>query len=202
MPIVMENLATRASIFLRLKADDTATREIAWNDFRDRYAPIIAGFARKLNVKPQDIDDVIQDVMIGFFAQSPTFVYDPMRGRFRGYLKVCTFRAMQRRVGPRARWNEVPLDQVPQDHVQVEQAWNDIWEEQILQRAVDQTRQQCADADDADAFRAFELHVIKGQPIESICRELGVSESTIFRAKSRVSALLRKHLEVLNDQES
>jgi RNA polymerase sigma-70 factor (ECF subfamily) len=197
----MENLATRASIFLRLKADDTATREIAWNDFRDHYAPIIAGFARKLSVKPQDIDDIIQDVMFGFFSQSPTFVYDPSRGRFRGYLKVCTFRAMQRRLGPRARWNEIPLDQVPPDHVQVEQAWHDIWEEQILQRAVDQTRQQCADAGDAEAFRAFELHVIKDQPIDAICRELNVSESTIYRAKSRVSALLKKRLEVLEDSE-
>ena len=201
MQNVMESLATRASIFLRLKADDPATREVAWNDFRDRYAPIIAGFARKLGVKGQDIDDVIQEVMIGFFAQSPTFVYDPSRGRFRGYLKVCTFRAMQRRIGSRARWNEVPLDQVPADHVQVEQAWNDIWEEQILQRAVDQTRQQCADAGNADAFRAFELHVIKGQPIEAICRELGVSESTVYRAKSRVSAMLKKRLEVLEDME-
>jgi RNA polymerase sigma-70 factor (ECF subfamily) len=197
----MDTLATRATIFLRLKADDTATREIAWNEFRSRYAPIINGFARKLGVRPQDIDDIIQDVMIGFFAQSPTFVYDPSRGRFRGYLKVCTFRAMQRRAGSRARINEVPIDQVPAEHVGVEQVWNDVWEEQILQRALDETRQECADAGNPDAFRAFELHVIKGQPIDAITRELGVSESTVFRAKSRVAAMLKKRLEMLEDLE-
>jgi len=70
-------------------------REFAWDDFRKTYAPVIAGFAGKLGVRGADIDDVIQDVMLGFFAHSASFVYDPARGRFRGYLKVCTFRAMR-----------------------------------------------------------------------------------------------------------
>jgi RNA polymerase sigma-70 factor (ECF subfamily) len=201
MTLLMDTLATRGTIFLRLKSDDTAAREIAWSDFRARYAPIVAGFARKLNVRPQDVDDVIQDVMLGFFAQSPTFVYDPSRGRFRGYLKVCTFRAMRRRLGNRARFNETPLDQVDPEHVQVEQAWNDVWEEQLVQRALDETRRQYDGDGDGAAFRAFELHVIKGKPAQDVARELGVSESTVYRAKSRVAASMKRRLEALEDTE-
>ena len=201
MTVLMDTLATRATIFLRLKSDDTATREIAWSDFRDRFAPIIAGFARKLNVRTQDVDDVIQDVMIGFFAQSPTFVYDPSRGRFRGYLKVCTFRAMRRRIGSRARFNETPLDQVDPEHVQVEQAWNDVWEQQLLERALDETRRQYHGAGDDATFRAFELHVIKGKPVQEVVRELGMSESTVYRAKARVAASMKRRLEDLEDTE-
>ena len=198
----MDTLATRATIFLRLKSDDTAAREVAWADFRGRYAPIIAGFARKLGVRPQDIDDVIQDVMLGFFAQSPTFVYDPSRGRFRGYLKVCTFRAMRRRFGKSARLNQqTPLDEVDPEHVQVEQAWNDVWEEQLLQRALDETRRQYTADGDADAFRAFELHVIKGMQVLDVAREIGVSESTVYRAKARVAASMKRRLADLEDSE-
>lgn len=201
MTLLMDTLATRATIFLRLKSDDTAAREVAWSDFRARYAPIIAGFARKLSVKPQDVDDVIQDVMLGFFAQSPTFVYDPARGRFRGYLKVCTFRAMRRRCGRVAKLNERPLDEVDPEHVQVEQAWNDVWEEQLVQRALDETRRQYHADDEAATFHAFELHVIKGKPVAAVAAELGISESTVYRAKSRVAASMKRRLEDLEDTE-
>ena len=39
---------TNPTIFLRLRAGDAAPREIAWDEFNARYAPIIAGFARRL----------------------------------------------------------------------------------------------------------------------------------------------------------
>src|SRR4051812_29101208 len=74
--------ATNPTIFLRLKESDSAPREIAWNEFSARYAPVIGGFARRLGARPQDIDDVVQDVLMGFFVKSPTFVYDPSKGRF------------------------------------------------------------------------------------------------------------------------
>src|SRR5687768_463017 len=200
MTATMDTLATRATIFLRLKSDDAVARELAWLDFPARYAPVIAGFARKLSVRPQDVDDLIQDVMLGFFSQAPTFVYDPGKGRFRGYLKVCTFRAMQRRAGSRARFNHVPIDEVDPEHVQVEQAWNDVWEEQLLSRALDATREQFG-GDDDTSFRAFKMLVIDGLPVTEVCRALGVSESTVYRGKSRVAASLKRRLEDLQDTE-
>src|SRR5258708_6271839 len=88
---------TNPTIFLRLRAADSQPRPFAWNEFHARYAPIIASFARRVGGKPPDIDDVVQDVLMGFFAKSPPFVYDPALGRFRGFLKVCTWRALQKR---------------------------------------------------------------------------------------------------------
>ena len=191
----MDGSATRSTIFLRLKADDTATREIAWSDFSARYAPVIAGFARKLSVKTQDIDDIIQDVMLGFFSHSPVFVYEPQKGRFRGYLKVCTFRAMQRRVGGTGKVNQVPLDQIDVEDVHIEQVWRDVWEQELVQRAMDETRREYGNDQD---FRAFELHVVKGQSIQEVMGTLEVSESTVYRAKSRVAASLKSRLQDLD----
>ena len=191
----MDGSATRSTIFLRLKADDTATREIAWSDFSARYAPVIAGFARKLSVKTQDIDDIIQDVMLGFFSHSPVFVYEPQKGRFRGYLKVCTFRAMQRRVGGTGKVNQVPLDQIDVEDVHIEQVWRDVWEQELVQRAMDETRREYGNDQD---FRAFELHVVKGQSIQEVMGTLEISESTVYRAKSRVAASLKSRLQDLD----
>ena len=193
----MDPLPTRSTIFLRLNSDDTGTRQIAWSDFRDIYSPIIAGFAHKLGVKAQDRDDIVQDVMLGFFSQAPKFVYDPAKGRFRGYLKVCTFRAMQRLVGGKTRFREVPLDRVDPEQVEVEQVWNDIWEEQLLQRALDATRSEFAD--DGDVFRAFELVAIKGQSLAEVAHSLGVSERTVYRSRARVRASLKRRLANLEE---
>src|SRR5580700_10430981 len=83
-----ETYETRASIFNRLKSTRTNDRELAWSEFRGRYAPIIAGFAKRCGASSQDIEDIVQDVMSGFFSVSEGFAYDPAKGRFRGWLKT------------------------------------------------------------------------------------------------------------------
>src|SRR4029079_2089726 len=122
---------TNPSIFLRLNASDSEPREMAWEEFNARYVPIIASFARRLGSKSQDVDDVVQDVLLGFFLKSPTFVYDPAKGRFRRYLKICTYHALQKRFGTRAKVLGKSLDEVDPDSVAIEQIWNDAWEQQL-----------------------------------------------------------------------
>ena len=83
MDTANESHLTRASIFARLGSSGPRERERAWSEFRDRYAPIIAGFAAKCGASRQDIDDIIQDVLTNFLGASGEFVYDPAKGRFR-----------------------------------------------------------------------------------------------------------------------
>ena len=153
---------------------------------------------RKFGAKPQDVDDVIQDVLTGFFAQSPTFVYDPSRGRFRGYLKVCTFRALKRRIGQNARFNGVPLEDVDPEAPQVDQSWNDAWERQTLSRAVDALR---AEMGFSRRFRAFEQHVILNLPASDVARELGVHVNSVYRAKEQLSEKLKQIVARLSDED-
>jgi RNA polymerase sigma-70 factor (ECF subfamily) len=182
-------LKTRASIFLRLKATDAAPREMAWSEFRQRYAPIIAGFARKLGARPQDVDDVIQDVFLGFFAVSPRFVYDPARGRFRGYLKMVTLNAIRTRLGKSARINTVPLSEISDDAEPIEQTWDQTWREQLLRRAIERVRADYAAH--PKTFQAFEKYVLRDQPPGDVARELGVSVDSVYQAKHRVSEALK-----------
>lgn len=190
------SLTTNPSVFLRLKASDAAPRELAWKEFHDRYAPIIAGFAQRLGARQPDLEDVVQDVMLGFFSKSPTFVYDPAKGRFRGYLKVCTYRALSAHLGKQARFKGVPLDQIDPEAVSIEHAWNEIWEREIFQRAMQQIREEMGGT---KTFRAFEQYVALNQPAEAVAATLELHITSVYRAKREITLLLRERVQAMNE---
>jgi len=190
---------TNPSIFLRLNAIDAKPREVAWGEFHGRYGPIIAAFARKLGVKRQDVDDLVQDVLVGFFGQSATFAYDPGRGRFRGYLKVCTMRAAYKRFGRDAKHNRaLPLTSLDEDAAQAEQVWNDVWEKQQLERAMADVRQQLRGE---SSWRAFEQTVLHGREPQAVADELGLTVSAVYKARDRIGKSLRERLKHLERDE-
>jgi RNA polymerase sigma factor (sigma-70 family) len=182
---------TNPSIFLRLNGTGTNARRLAWQEFHDRYAPIIAAFARRLGAKSQDVEDVVQDVLVGFYAKSPTFVYDPDRGRFRAYLKTCTCHVLGRRAGARGKRIGLSLDRLDPESIEVEQVWNDVWEQERLRVAVEELR---AESGSTKAFRAFELYVILDHAPQEVARKLDMHLDSVYRAKEQVTARLRAKL--------
>ena len=189
---------TNPSIFLRLNAADEQPRELAWDEFNVRYVPIIASFARRLGSKPQDIDDVVQDVLLGFFLTSPTFVYDPSKGRFRRYLKVCTYHTLQKRFGKHARVLGKPLDEVDPDSIAIEQIWNDAWEQQLVNRAIEQIRSEMGHT---RTFAAFEMSVISDKSADTVAQTLGMHIKSVYRAKDQVTRLLKSRVSALRDDD-
>lgn len=189
---------TRASLFDGLRAAQPAARELAWHEFRARYAPVIAGFAKKCGASPQDVDDIIQDVMAGFLGASDRFVYDPTKGRFRGWLKTCTVRAAIRRHGKNLRYRGVPLEDLPQAEAAVEPEWNDMWEQQLVARALVNLREESAGS---VAFRAFEQYVLLDRDATIVAAELQTSVNNVHQAKTRMTAKLREIVQRLRAEE-
>jgi len=190
---------TRDTLFFRLKADAPG-RELAWREFYEQYAPIISGFCRKMGVRPHDTHDLVQDVIMGFFAVSPEFVYDPAAGRFRGYLKTCTWRIFQRRLGKQLRIGGRSLESVDQNEIQVESTWNDVWESEKLQRALARVRDRyLARPDKAKTYRAFEMYVLLERDAETVAKDLNMSLDSVHQAKSRVSKALRIEMDALSE---
>lgn len=195
---MLNSLTTNPSIFLRLRQSDPGPRELAWGEFHARYAPIIAGFAQRLGAKGSDLDDVVQDVMLGFFAKSPTFVYDPAKGRFRGYLKVCTYRALTAHLERQSKVQGVSLDQVSPNEVAIEQIWNDLWERETYQQAMQALRTKMGQT---KTFQAFEQYVAFSQPAEQVAQNLGLHLTSVYRAKAEVMQLLREKVRELDDED-
>ena len=198
VPSESDTNATRASLFGRLRAKAGPEREVAWDEFRVRYAPLIAGFAARCGASRQDIDDIIQDVMAGMLRTADGFDYDPSKGRFRSFLKTCTVRASIRRAGKNMRFRGMPLDELPQAEIAVEPVWNDVWEQQLVARALSVLRE---DHSGSLAFLAFEQYVLFDRPAETVAAELGTSVNNVHQAKSRMTKLLKETLQRIREQE-
>jgi RNA polymerase sigma-70 factor, ECF subfamily len=195
-------LNTRASLFFRLKVDGPS-REVAWADFQKLYAPMIAGFARRLGASHADAEDLVQDVLRAFFAASPEFTYDPAKGRFRGYLKTCVWhklsemRRARSKEGATASLSSLSSEALA-DEAAVESVWNDVWETEKLHRALDATRARYATTPDRErTFRAFEMCSLLDRPTAAVAIELGLTEESVRQAKVRVGRALREAYEHL-----
>jgi DNA-directed RNA polymerase specialized sigma24 family protein len=190
--------ATNPSIFMRLKATDASPREIAWADFSTRYAPIISSFAKRLGAQQNDIDDITQDVMLGFFLRSPKFIYDPAKGRFRSYLKVCTDRALRRRLGRDVKFRGRSLDEIDPADPDIDKTWNDVWEQQLLKRAVEDVRESVGHT---KAFQAFERYVVLDEHAPDVAEKLAMHLNSVYRAKEQITKLIRDRVNELRDDE-
>ncbi len=190
-----DELNTRATLLNRLKATEQSVRELAWKDFQARYAPVIAGFARKMGAPASTVEELVQDVVSGFFEAQPRFSYDPAKGRFRGYLKTVTWRQLARR---RSRVKGVSLDAVDPDDVAIEQPWNDVWRSEQLKHAIAVVRNRY---DNNNTFRAFESVVLNGETAEAVAKALRVNVESVYKARQRVSRALREQLKNLEDEE-
>lgn len=189
------DFTTRVTLLMRLGSADAKPRELAWNEFFERYAPIIAGFARKLGCPAGDIDDVVQDVLTGFYAASPRFVYDPARGRFRGYLKTCVVHSLQRRASKKLAVEGIPVDELDPADQRVEQIWQTEWEKEILNRAIDQVRTQYQNN---NTFQAWEQIVIHQKDTATVCSELKMSADSVYQSKKRVTDAIRRVMSQLD----
>jgi RNA polymerase sigma factor (sigma-70 family) len=190
--------STSPTLLLRLKASGAA-REVAWSEFRQRYAPIVAGFARNLGASPQDVDDLIQEVMTGFYAAQPSFRYDPLRGRFRGYLKTCVVHLLARKAKARQlHLDGRPVEEIDPADDRIDHAWESSWEQEQLARAIDEVRKHY---DDNTTFNAFLRVAVHNEPVEHVAQELGLSVDSVYKAKSRCMLRLKSSLQQIQDEE-
>jgi RNA polymerase sigma-70 factor, ECF subfamily len=189
------SLLTRASIFDRLRDTDQHARELAWGAFCHRYTPIISSFARRLGAREDRCDDLVQDVLTGFFSASEKFQYDPATGRFRGYLKACVRSALIKRLGQDAKFDGVPLQDVEAEHAGFDQVWDDVWETEHLRVAIEQVEREFKGH--PKTVRAFKEYVLNERDAADVAAELRISLNSVHQAKKRISDLLRVRLSEL-----
>ena len=180
-------ISTSVTLLLRLKQNGDA-REIAWSEFDRRYAPVIAAFASRLGAEPHDVDGVVCDVISGFYAAQARFVYDPARGRLRGYLKTCVVHALAARSRKPLKIDGRPVEEVDPAAAEIEVPWSQSWERERLRRAVEQVREQL---ENNHTFRAFHRVAIDGEDVAAVAADLGMTPGAVYTAKSRCTARVR-----------
>ena len=194
-----EEFKTRGSLLLKLKQGNTLARELSWEDFYQVYAPIIAGFARRSGCPATEVDDIVHEVMAGFFRAAERFEYDPEMGRFRGYLKTATINALRQRHRKnrgKSTYDPAWLEQQPG---RSDTLWAREWLGQLIVRALDAVR--ATTSIEQRSWDAFELYGRRSVPIDDVADRLEMSPQAIRKAKSRISQLVRDEIERLRDEE-
>jgi RNA polymerase sigma-70 factor (ECF subfamily) len=200
-----EPIPTRRSLIHRLKDwDDSAS----WRDFFDTYWKLIYGVARKAGLTDSEAQDVVQETVIAVAKKMPQFTYDPEIGSFKAWLKQLTRwrisdqlrKKCYERKGewfPRERTvekGELPEQEDPSGF-DLERVWNEEWEKTRMDAALKRVRARS----DPTQYQAFYLHVVKQQSAREVADRLEIKLADVYVAKYKISALLKKAIQALED---
>ena len=170
--------------------------EISWDEFYQKYSPIVKALAKFKGLNAADADDICQQVMMQFFKQSKTFKFDPNIAKFRTYFglivnsKICSyFRDSKENPTEDMEW--IPVDE------ETETLFMDEWRKTVLKEAEQELKQRVA----PETFQAYELYAIQNRPVKKVAEYLDCSENQVYQAKKRCFAMMREILLAMNEQD-
>ena len=85
-PASASGMSTSRSLLVRVRAEEPQ----AWERLFSIYRPLVAFWCRQLNVPPQDVDDVLQNVFRAVATNIDRFRRDRPGDTFRGWLRTIT----------------------------------------------------------------------------------------------------------------
>jgi len=193
-------LPTRRSLLSRLRDWDD---QESWRDFFQTYWRLIYDVARKAGLGDAEAQEVVQETVISVAKQMPGFRYDPVRGRFKGWLLQITRRRIadlvRKRMQASGASGGTPAETLSMEHVDhvpnptggdLEAIWDAEWEKHLFAAATQNIKQQV----NPEHYQLFDLYVVQQWPVRKITATLGVSAGQIYLAKHRVSGLLKKEM--------
>ncbi len=182
---------TRYSLLQRI--GDPAD-EASWREFWRLYDPVVYRMARRFGLQDADANDLTQDVMAAVMDAVRRWEPDEHRGRFRTWLFTIvrnrTISILRRhRSGTRGSGDTAVLRQLAA--VPAQEAFEDEVRRAAFHQAAEIVRPQVQPA----TWNAFWQTSVLGQPVEEAARQLNLSVGSIYAARSRVLARLRREIE-------
>ena len=194
--------ATQTSYTLLMRVRDVSDQQ-AWNEFVECYAPKIFLWCRRFHLQESDASDVTQEVLVKLVSAMKSFVYDPARGSFRGWLKTITTNAVRdlgrtwqrdgRAVGNAHLAQLLESLEDPKAVKVLEEVIEGAHQQQILQEAETQVALRVQ----PHTWKAYQLTAMQQRPAAQVARELQMRISEVYVAKSRVMKMLRETIALL-----
>lgn len=167
----------------------------AWTHFVQLYTPLLWYWAAKLGLQDQDAADLVQDVFVRLFQKLPEFQYDRHKS-FRTWLQTVTQniwrdKCRERRKAGRPEGDLAEVS-VPDSALEIEEA-------EYRQRLVGRALELMQTDFHPTTWQAFWGCTVLNRPAAEMAQELGISTASVYVAKSRVLARLRRELADLLD---
>ena len=184
---------TSTRLLARLRQD--ATDQAAWGEFVRRYGGPIYRWCRKWHLQEADAEDVTQTVLVKLSERMRTFTYDPARS-FRAYLKTLAryawydLTAGQKRsgaVGDSDVWTVLHQQEAGADLIE---RLNEAFDLEVLHEAGKGVQQRV----EPRVWEAFHLTAVEGLSGAEAAGRLGMKVLAVYKAKSRVQAMLQEEV--------
>ena len=170
--------------------------EQQWQMLTDLYSPLIRGWLIRSGAVSSDLDDLTQDVLIVVVRRFPEFRREPQAGAFRSWLRTITVNCLRDHWKRRKRQPvalggtdfAAVIEQLSDPQSALSQLWDKEHNACVSAYLLNQIRSNTSES----TWRAFQRFALDGLSADEVARELGVSANSVFIAKSRVMASLRK----------
>ena len=177
--------------------------EAAWKRLVDLYTPLIHQWLRRYDVRPQDVDDLTQEVLRTVHRELPAFEHNRHLGAFRSWprrIAVNRMRAFwkQRRsqaVGTADSAIEQRLAELEDPASGLSHLWDQEHDRYVLRRLLEVAEPEFAPS----TWQAFQRLAVDGRPAAEVAAELGTTVNAVLLAKSRVLRRLRQEARGLVD---
>lgn len=194
--IVSNYPSTHKTLLEKIQAGD----EISWQEFYERYSPIVLRGVASYGLSEQDAEEVLQDVMLKFFRNDLVTRYDAGKARFRTYFNqvivscIYDFLREKKKYSQEIRGEHIPDFPITSE---TENLFLEEWHKQMLEEALEQLRAQVK----AETFLAFHLTVFLGKSIQDTADFLHLEPNMIYVARSRCIARLREIISSINQKD-
>ena len=176
----------------------------SWDRLVSLYAPLLRRWLRRYEIQASDVDDIVQEVLSAILNDLPKFQHSRRTGAFRNWLRTILVNRVRlywrsRKYQPLATGSSSiaeMLDQLQDDSSQISQIWNREHNEVVLKRLMKAIRPQFED----QTWLAFQRQVVDRKRADTVAHELEMSLSSVYKAKSRVLAALRREAQGLVDE--
>ena len=187
---------TRSSV---LQGVHDLENQAAWKRYYDLYAPYIYRLARFSGLQRADANEIVQVVILETGQNITRGLYDPAKGRFRAWLRVCTnnkitdMHRRQTRLKNREKQGvdlsdeqtEWILRQTDLNENEFEDFAEKEWRELVAKLALEKLREQIPDKQ----FSIFHAYAIEEWPVEKVAKVFSVSRDVVYQTKTRLTPL-------------
>jgi RNA polymerase sigma-70 factor (ECF subfamily) len=178
--------------------------EQAWQSFVCRYGSRIYQWCRGWGLQEVDAQNVTQEVLIKLFQNLRDFVYDPSRGRFRGFLKRVAhnvwqdYLASQRLPGATAPGGSDAQEALGAQATRSDlaEALAEAFDLELLDEAKARVRRQVSERD----WQIFQALALDGRSGAEVAAEQDMSVAAVFMVRSRVQQKLRDVVQALEEE--
>ena len=190
------------STYLLEGLKDPANQTV-WQQYVDRYRPLILRYARRLGLDEVDGEDAAQQALLAFCEAYRQGRYERGKGRLRDWLFGIA-RNQIRNYQRRQHGREVQVATPPEQtdffvHQADEKEWEDIWEQEwrdaVLRQCLEEARREVGEK----TFAAFELFASQGWPARKVAEHLGLTANAVFIAKHRILRRVRELLPTMEE---